>query len=77
MYFADGSLDALSYTVPALLDGDLIRETRLVYFEVGAPTDTLIVHHWFVKNGKEVKSSWSYDTQGKQPVPATWKFSRF
>ena len=77
IYHPDGSLDVLSYTVPAILNGDSVRETRLVYFVFGQPTDTLAVHHWFLKNGKEVKTSWSYDAQGRRTVPEGWKFQRF
>ena len=76
-FILNGSLDVLSYTVPAVLNGDPVRETRLVYFVISQPTDTLAVKHWFVKNGKEVKSSWPYDAAGKKPVSTDWKFSRF
>lgn len=77
IYFPDGSVNILSYTVPAILNGDSVRETRLIYFVIGRPTDTLVVHHWFIRHGKEVKTSWSYDAQGKKPVPKDWRFNRF
>jgi hypothetical protein len=77
VYFPDGSLDIMSYTVPAVLNGDSVRETRVVYFVIGKPTDTLVVNHWFKKNNKEVKTNWSYDAQGNRPVPAGWKFNRY
>ena len=76
-YFPDGSTDVLSYTVPAVLNGDSVRETRLIYFVIGKPLDTLIVNHWFVKGSKQVRTSWSYDVQGKKPVPEGWKFQRY
>ena len=65
------------YTVPAMLNGDSVRDHRFIYFKVGHPTDTLIVQHSFEKDGKEVISNWSFDAAGKRPVPEGWKFSRF
>lgn len=78
-YFPDGSINTLSYTVPTILNGDSLRDTRIVYFVIGKPTDTLVVSHWFenIYQGKTVKTSWSYDTQGKRPVPQGWKFNRY
>ena len=76
-YFPDGSLDGLMYTVPAMLNGDSVRDHRFIYFKVGHPTDTLIVQHSFEKDGKEVGSTWSFDAAGKRPVPEGWKFKRF
>lgn len=76
-YFLDGSPDVLMYTVPAVLNGDSVRDHRLVYFKVDQPTDTLIVQHFIEKDGKEIEKQWSFDAAGKRPVPEGWKFSRF
>lgn len=75
----DGSVDALMYWVPAVVDGDSGRECRFVYFKLDNPIDTAVVEHSYSKNGKSLgrkKVTWSYDTRGLRPVPVGWKFSR-
>jgi len=67
----------LIYTVSAVLDGDSVREQRMVYFRDGNTSDTLAVQHWYSKNGKYVKKEmWSYDTRGLHPVPPGWRLGQ-
>jgi hypothetical protein len=76
-YRPDGIVDTQIYTVPAVLNGDSVRETRVIYFKLDAPLDTAFVQHFYQKNSKSLKEvRWSFDANGRHPVPADWKFSR-
>ncbi|MDU0368984.1 hypothetical protein ACFPAF_01145 [Hymenobacter endophyticus] len=76
-YHPNGAPDVVIYWVPAVLQGDSVREERVVYFKLDNPQDTAFVQHDYYKNNRSLKKSfWSYDARGKQPVPAGWKFIR-
>ncbi|UOQ70520.1 hypothetical protein [Hymenobacter cellulosilyticus] len=77
-YLPDGSLDFILYSLPAVVDGDTVTESRMVYFTLVGAKDTAFVSHSFSKGNKEVKGFYfSRDTQGKRPMPKEWKFSRY
>ncbi|MBX0290024.1 hypothetical protein K3G63_06205 [Hymenobacter sp. HSC-4F20] len=77
VYHPNGAPDIVLYWVPALLEGDSVREERVVYFKLDSPQDTAFVQHAYYKNGKHLKKDfWSYDARGNRPVPAGWKFVR-
>ncbi|PJJ60010.1 hypothetical protein [Hymenobacter chitinivorans] len=77
-YLPDGSLDFILYSLPAVLNGDSVTETRMVYFTRTSPQDTAVVTHSFSKGNKLIKGAdyLSYDTRGRRPAPQDSKFSR-
>ncbi|MCB2379967.1 hypothetical protein LGH70_20400 [Hymenobacter sp. BT635] len=76
-YHPNGQRYYSIYTVPLVLAGDTVEETRIVVFSVENPTDTAYVQHSFSKNNREVAKGFkSFDIKGKKPVPAGWKPSR-
>lgn len=79
LYSREGEIIDVIQEFPILLAGDSATETRIIYLNVYKLTDTLAVNHWF-KNfaDKSIgKDFWSFDAQGKRPVPAGWKFKRY
>ncbi len=78
--YEPGVVSELILEGPILIKGDTVKCTRIVYFNLLRPSDTLVVHHTFdyVKTYKKAKPAfWSYDLAGKQPVEQGWKFNRF
>ena len=77
-YQPSGLPDMVTYTVPATINGDSVREERMVFFRLDDSRDTVAVRHSYEKYGKRFKEDvWSFDAQGKRPVPPGWKLERW
>jgi hypothetical protein len=79
LYNDAGEVIDVIQVFPIVLDGDSATETRVIYLDVYRLTDTLVVNHVFESfTGRPVKKEfWSFDAQGKRPVPPNWKFHRY
>jgi hypothetical protein len=78
-YLPNGQPDYRTVIVPRVLNGDSVLELRTIYFKLAAPTDTAYVEHRFAKlheNKDAGKSFFSFDANGKRPVPPSWQRTR-
>lgn len=78
-YFPNGWLDCITYQLPTVLDGDSVKEMRIIEFTFSQPQDTACVYHGFIKNNMELteKNYTSFDTKGLRRTPEGWVSPRY